>query len=163
MKFNLKYLVTLILCGFLFESCKQVKQTVSLTYIQPYCGGARPTEEMEKDAATPKPYATKKITLVSESGKIFNLETDEKGNLNLKLKDGIYKMYEPWRFNKGTPDGTEFKRFDNNCLNQEWNKEFSVLEVKGNTAKLKEVYTIYNYCDFNLPCILESQKPPMRE
>lgn len=163
MKFYLKYLVLFFFCSFLLFACKQNKQTVSLTYFQPYCGGARPTEEMEKDAATPKPYTSKKIILVSENGKVSNCETDDKGNLNLKLKDGVYKLYEPWKFNKTAPDGSDLKKFDPNCINNEWSKEFCIIEIKGNKAQMKEVYPLINFCEHDLPCLIESHKPPMRE
>jgi hypothetical protein len=157
--------LTLISCLTLISTgCAQTKTlNTQLTYIEPYCGGARPTPEMEKDAQTPRPYANRKVYVVSEKRKVDTLTTDDKGNITFKLKKGKYKVYEAWRFLKQTPDQSPSNRFIPDCLKEEWKKEFMQVTVTKKSISQTTKYDLINHCDYKLPCFLEGFKPPMRE
>lgn len=144
-------------------SCAQKKVMLEVKYFQPYCGGARPTPEMEKDAQTAKPYASKYIYLISQKGKVDSVKTNEVGVFYTLLKPGVYKCFVDWRYKKQSPDLSSPDRFDKECLKTEWDKEFMIITVT--KLKITSQYTsqIINYCDYNLPCLKESAKPPMRE
>lgn len=141
------------------------KKKISLTinYYKPYCGGARPTEEMEKDAQTPKPYTNKTVVIISESGKIDSVKTDASGVIKLKLKAGTYKLYETWRFYKKTPDNTDLIRFEADCLKEEWAKEFQILTVTKKSFSTQEKLNITEFCDYQIPCFIHNYKPPKRQ
>lgn len=164
MLFITKYLPIIALSSVLSASCQSKKSlTLKIEYLQPYCGGARPTPEMEKDAQTPKPFANKMIIFVSSTGKIDSAKTDAKGTLKKKLSIGTYKLYETWKHYRSTPDGSSKDRFDKECLSQEWTKEFANITITKKTITRSDGEYIVNYCDHMLPCLLETHKPPMRE
>src|SRR5581483_9411013 len=100
-------LIFFSLCLSLFSIACAQKKTISskITCIQPYCGGARPTPQMEADAQKPKPYTSKMIIIVSDKGKVDSAKTDASGLLKKKLDQGNYKLYESWRHYKSTPNG----------------------------------------------------------
>ncbi|MFO0357351.1 MAG: hypothetical protein ACK50A_10365 [Sphingobacteriaceae bacterium] len=144
-------------------ACAQKKVMTDVKYFQPYCGGARPTPEMELDAQTPKPYASKIIYFVSAKGKVDSAKTNEIGVFYIKLKPGVYKCYEAWRYKKQTPDQSASDRFESDCLKKEWDKEFMILTVSKVKFTKQNTNQIINQCDYNLPCLKETSKPPMRE
>lgn len=144
-------------------SCAQKKLNSKITYIQPYCGGARPTPEIIAEAEKPKPYSNRSIIIISENGKVDSAKTDKNGMLKKSLKAGKYKLYEAWRFYKSTANGYPLSNFDKDCLSKEWQKEFRTVTVSKSkiTEESKELITIH--CDWSLPCTLENQLPPRRE
>ncbi|WP_317897440.1 hypothetical protein [Aurantibacillus circumpalustris] len=134
----------------------------TVTCLKPYCGGARPTPEMEKMAQTQQPYSEKTILLVNAKGKCKKLKTNADGIISCSLKVGDYKLYEAWRCCKKTPDGSSKKRYDKACLELEWTKEFASLTVSTSSNNFKVTNGIVEYCDSNIPCVLESfrAQPP---
>jgi hypothetical protein len=155
-------LILFLFSGFLSYSQKYTVQVV-VTYIQPYCGGARPSEEILEMARTPLPYVEKKVIAVNEKGKAFKLKTNKEGKIVCKLKEGNYKLFEEWRFNKNTPDGQPHKNYDANCLKAEWLKEFAVLTVESKKLDYRETNGIVNTCNYNIPCVLDSFRGPIPE
>lgn len=134
----------------------------TVTVIKPYCGGARPTPEMEEMAQTPQPYSEKTIVLVNTKGKCKKLKTNSEGVITCSLKVGDYKLYETWRGCKKTPDGTSKKRYDKACLKTEWTREFAKLNISSTSSEYTITNGIIEYCDSNIPCLLESfrAQPP---
>src|SRR5690606_25335664 len=96
------------------------KVEILFTYTEPYCGGARPSEEMEQAAAAKQPYANKTIIYRSERGKVDSAQTNELGVLRIRIKKGTYYFYEQWRYNLYTPSDLPIERFDKTCLRAEW-------------------------------------------
>lgn len=143
---------------------QKVRVEISVTCTRPYCGGARPTEEMEKDAATPKPYGGAAFIWRSESGKVDSARTDADGKLHLKLKKGKYKIYEAWRYRLHTPNNLPFESFDKDCLKQEWEKMAFVVTVTKKTYTCVPQQAIVIPCDWSLPCLTEEVPiPPGRQ
>lgn len=145
--------------------CFSQKLAVSfqVTYLEPYCGGARPSPEIEEKANTPQAYLNKIVYIVNAQGKAVKAKTNAEGKVSIKLKAGNYKLYEAWRYKKGTPDAQPKKNYDCNCLQGEWKKEFAMLGVDSK----KTDYTLSNGiiipCNWNMPCVLDSLRPHIPE
>lgn len=161
---TMKYLSIIILSSMLAMSCSsQKKISLTVNYLQPYCGGARPTPEMEAEAQTPKPLANTSLVLIDAKGKAKTVKTDKNGKLTLKLKPGNYELKELWRYKKTTPNGSDINQFETSCLEEEWKSVLQKLTVSKDGIKNEELYTIIRFCDHSIPCVKESFKPPMRE
>lgn len=153
--------LTFVVFIFLFAtSLFGQKKTVvlSLSYFQPYCGGARPTKEMQEEAAKPKPYSNKAVVIVSETGKADSVKTNATGRIKIRLKKGTYKLYEAWRYYKSTANGEAKTNYDEECLKNEWKNETYLITVTKKGYELKEVNQIINNCDWNTPCIKNGSK-----
>ena len=143
-----------------FAGCAQTRNvSVKLTYLVPYCGGARPTQEIMQEAEKPKPYAGRTVVLVSE-GRTDSAKTDKSGLLKKKLKAGKYRMVESWRYYRRTPDGAPLTNYDAECLKAEWEREFAVLTVTSRKQVFERRFQIIDHCERKRPCILESALGP---
>lgn len=163
MKTSKKILILVFVSTALF-SCSQKKLvSTQINFMQPYCGGARPTPEIIADAEKPKPYANKTIVFVSTKGKVDSAKTNDSGMLNLKLKSGTFKLYEAWRYYKKATGGLVVSDFDVECLKTEWKKEIKEIVVTKKEIKILDKNEIVEVCPSNLPCVLESHRPPARE
>ncbi len=132
--------------------------TIPFTYIQPYCGGARPSPEMVAEALVPKLYSNYSIIIVSSKGKIDSSKTNEKGVLIKKLKPGAYKLIEAWRYYKKAPQNLPLSYFDINCLKTEWTKEIKEVTITKKEIKVISKNDIYFDCEWKLSCMLEEHK-----
>ncbi|HWY12597.1 MAG TPA: hypothetical protein VN026_14790 [Bacteroidia bacterium] len=131
---------------------------LELTQEQKYCGGAKPSPEILKQYEKPLIYANKKLIIVSAKGKIDSVKTDSKGVLKLKLKPGLYKLYEPWRYHKATPDGTDIKNFDKECLQKVWAKVDILIDTQKKKQHI-EVNIDPLFCMHEIPCVTNPQYP----
>jgi hypothetical protein len=154
MKF--KSVILFCLCSTVLLSQKK-KVQICFTYIEPYCGGARPTEEMEQDAQKRKVYANKTIVYISSRGKLDSATTNSEGKLQLKLRKGTYSLYEQWRYNMDTPNNYPIESFDRECLKIEWEKMVYKLEVGRRNVSLKEINTILIPCSWQTPCLINGK------
>ncbi len=148
----------LFLILFPLSLISQIKVNVQIVQKQSYCGGAKPSQEILDRLAVPIPCPHKKFVLVSANGKICTVTTNSKGYLKVKLKAGSYKGYEAWRYNKKTPDGTDAKNFDMECLKAAWGK----VDITIDTQKKAQAIVIDiddTYCQHNIPCLLNPQYP----
>ncbi len=147
----------------LFLGAQKKTANMELIYHEPYCGGARPTDEILAEAQKPKPYAGRKLILVSKTGKVDTVTTDLNGKLKLKLKKGEYHLFEAWRFYKLTYNGAPVEQFDKTCLIKEWEKATVEISVTRKKTKITFKNELQNYCDWSTPCLLETHMPPLRE
>jgi hypothetical protein len=154
-----------VLVALLAQSClsQTVKVSNRITYYKPYCGGARPTPQMEADAQTPKAYAGRTILVVSDKGKVDSAKTNANGSVSLKLKQGSYRLLESWRYYRQSPDGSDINRFVDSCLRLEWSKEFETIVVRKKKATIVPKMEIIEQCPWRTPCLKESEMPPMPE
>jgi hypothetical protein len=150
---------------FLSLSCFSQKQVVILqiTCIQPYCGGAQPTEAIELESRKPKPFSNQLIILVSGSGKVQCAKTDSAGYLKLRLKKGNYTLFEEWRYYKQFPAPYAAEAFDKTCLAVEWKKELLTLKVTGDNVEVSAQRELILYCSYAMPCVLETHLPPAQQ
>ena len=155
--------ISLVFFLFLNILCFSQKKKVSvkITQMEPYCGGARPTKEIQEQAQTPKPYNNKTIIVISESGKVDSAKTNSLGILKLKLKPGKYKLFEAWRYNKRIPAGFSVKDADLSCLKEEWQKEAFSITVDSKKTDITSKNAIIIYCPWTIPCLIESARPPV--
>ena len=93
-------LICIILCNVVASFGQKKTVLVSLSYYQPYCGGARPSRDMQEEATKPKPYANKMVIVISAAGKVDSVKSNTNGVIKLRLKRGTYKIYETWRYYK---------------------------------------------------------------
>ncbi len=75
------------------SSCNLVQGT--LTYTNRYCGGARPSEEMLAQYATPRNFTSTTIYLKRNKGGkvIYKIVADKEGNFKKCIKPGKYFLY----------------------------------------------------------------------
>jgi len=137
--------------------------TLEMFYYEPYCGGARPSEEILAETKKPHTCAAKKFILISASGKIDTVFSDARGRIKLKLKKGSYRLMEPWRYYKSSPDGSDLKRFERSCLEIEWARALADIDLNGKKGKTKFNYEIIHFCEWAQPCLSETFVPPTRE
>ena len=141
-----------------FSLLSQTKVNVQVLQTQKYCGGAKPSPEILAKYDKPLPYSNKKIVLVSANGQTLTVATNNSGYLKIKLKPGSYKGYEAWRYYKKTPDGTDAKNFDADCLKQAWAK----IDITINCSKKTQTVVIdidEAYCMHTIPCLLNPHFP----
>jgi hypothetical protein len=145
-------------------SAQKVRVEIPVSYTRPYCGGARPTEEMEKEAATPKPLIGATFIWLSEDGRSDSVRTDSEGKLHLKLKKGSYKIYEAWRYRLDTPNNLPIENFDKLCLRAEWEQSTFQVTVTKKKYDYRILQPIVKVCDWSLPCLQgEVPVPPGRQ
>lgn len=158
---NFFAIISVFVATFAIAQTRQIN--LQITCMQPYCGGARPSAEMLAEAQKPKPFANKTIIIVTAKGKADSVKTNTNGELVLKLKKGNYKIYESWRYYKKGAGGLKIADFDKECLKNEWKKEIKEIIVSKKEFKVIDKNVIVEDCPWNLPCILESAKPPASE
>jgi len=161
MKLILHVFILFLLTG-TTASCQKKLQSIKISYLQPYCGGARPTPEMEAEAQKPKPYAHKTVIIVSENGKVDSVKSNEAGIIKKKLIAGKYKLYESWRYYKSTQTGDPLSEFDKSCLEEEWKRYFMEVTVTKSKLTQKSDNPIILNCSWDAPCMLETHKVPKR-
>ena len=158
---NFFAIISVFVATFAIAQTRQIN--LQITCMQHYCGGARPSAEMLAEAQKPKPFANKTIIIVSAKGKADSVKTNTNGELVLKLKKGNYKIYESWRYYKKAAGGIKIADFDKECLKNEWKKEIKEIVVSKKEFKVIDKNVIVEDCPWNLPCILESAKPPVSD
>lgn len=149
-------IIALMIPCFAFSQSKKVK--LKLVQVMPYCGGARPTEEMKKAAEVPVAYANKKLISVSDKQRVDTMLTDAKGYLITKLPYGVYTIYEPWKYYKSIPKGMQENNLQMDCLKEEWLKEDLKITI---TKKSTQVINNLKYpkCAHQFPCLINKHLP----
>lgn len=163
MKVSKQNLVFILLCSVLISCSQKKMMSTQVNYTQLYCGGARPSAEMLADAEKAKPYSGKTIVIVSSKGKVDSAKTDVTGLLKVNLKIGTYKLFEAWRYYKKAAAGMLVSDFEKECLKGEWKKEIKEVIITKKEITISDKNAIVEVCPWNLPCILESHKPPAHE
>jgi hypothetical protein len=156
--------ISLAFIMLLLASCalQKKKVTLQVTYSEQYCGGARPSEEMQAQSEKNKPYPNHTLVFVSEKGKIDSARTTNNGELTIKLRKGTYSVIEAWRFNLYTPEDLPIDAFDRECLKQEWVREYGKLVLDKKTEVFTRLNPIVKFCAWRAPCLLQQEVPPGR-
>jgi hypothetical protein len=140
----------------------QVKSIAcNVQVIQPYCGGARPTEQMEQNARTPHAYVGKKFYI--RKGKINTCKakiidsftTDAQGNFIIKLPKGTYSIILAEQKNELNESlyNTKFQKADMACLQKWWSAPYYILMVKAVNKPLDFLFTNRCYIKSDAPCL----------
>jgi hypothetical protein len=147
-----------------FNACAQKRNLmVKVTYIQPYCGGARPTPEMEADATKEKNYSNRMVIIVNTMGKVDSSMTDSSGYITKKVPFGNYKLFEPWKYYKRGPNGESMSELDQECMKKEWAKPFSTVVFTKKLVNVTSSGPIIMQCAYNFPCTINKQPIPSRK
>ena len=136
---------------------------VKASYLQPYCGGARPTPEMEAEGEKLKNYANKMVIIVNTMGPVDSAMTDSSGYITKKVRIGVYKLFEPWKYYKRTPNGESMDEMDKECLQKEWLKPFAIVNMGKRMINVDMQAPIIMYCPNNSPCVTERVPIPSRQ
>ena len=106
-----------------FQLYCQEKKTrlLTVTFINSYCGGARPTPEMVAEYSIPKPLTNSTICLIptgSKSKKAICVKLDAKGEANVSLSASTYAVKMSKKFNKSL--GLNYDSSCNEMLKRVW-------------------------------------------
>lgn len=162
MNFSFHTFTLIFLIAGLNASCQKKLHTVKVSYIQPYCGGARPTPEMVAEGEKLRPFINKTIILISSKGVVDSAKTNTEGIFKKKLAPGTYKLYEAWRYYKTTSSGDALTEFDKECLEKEWKTSFMEIAVTKKSITQKSEGPIVINCSWDAPCLLEKHKVQRR-
>lgn len=138
-----------------------VTVTIKVTTTTPYCGGARPSDEILFDSRKPKPlkgqlFHLKEGTTNSlKTKELAQQVTDTAGTLVFKLIPGKYMLLLPEQM--VAMDTTAFKdnryyKFDRKCLHDWWKKPVLLLEVTRGEGNL---FTLH----FDRKCFVSGWSP----
>lgn len=134
--------------------------TVKFHYIPPYCGGAAPTEEMEKERLKGLPWSNKEIYYLIDGKAPKKGITNDNGALILQGSgDFCFKM--PFKVDESIVQGFRDKGqdFDESCLKEMTEKCDLQFTAHNDTTVL---YTIYGRCAYQgqIPCMINLGPPP---
>lgn len=118
----------------------------TIQYTESYCGGARPPEELLKQYATPKPFASGTLRFKhTETGTEYTVITDEHGHYEAELPAGNYVIHPALR---QTDQGGYSPDYDPNCARWRELELHRFDNVKESEEKLVD-FTVHFPCD---PC-----------
>jgi len=152
-----KIILILAILSFTTGFSQIKKVSVKIAQFIPYCGGARPTAEMEAKSKIATPYANKKLIYVSEKNKIDTITTDKNGYLKTQLPQGKYNFFEPWKYYKQIPNGESESNIKMDCIAIEWAKADLVITVTKNITVVNNL--IYPACAYRFPCLINKHLP----
>lgn len=138
-----------------FSQTKKV--SVKIKQFMPYCGGVAPTAEMEANLKVPVPYANKKLICVSSKNKIDTITTDANGFIKMKLSNGKYHFFEPWKYFKQLPNGESSNNIKMDCLATEWAKPDIIITVGKKITTINNIE--YVRCPYQFPCLIQKHLP----
>jgi hypothetical protein len=148
------------------KKAKKIPVSGTVTGTYSYCGGARPSDEMLAQLATPKPMPGKRIYIKKgevnsfDSKVLLVLTSDAKGNFHTKLAPGKYLIVDSTKkdmtyYNmllKNYKVQTEhYEAIDTLCLKEWFMKPNAVFEVVDKEVK-DVIVNFHKTCDDVLPC-----------
>lgn len=130
--------------------------------VSPYCGGARPSQEMLDRLAIPVDYPGKKFYV--RRGKINTINTKivssfisgKEGEFSIQLEPGTYSIILEEQLNeiKAEDYVKQYQQVDTQCLKEWWIQPYYLLEVKEKTiTDLNFVFQHRCFISVDLPCI----------
>ena len=172
-----------ILCLFLFLVClmdlsaqrrkisrksSPVLVNLTITQTRNWCGGARPTEEMEQEFRTPKPYPNCTIYIRKDSNILtkpilYTLRTNENGKTRIGLAPGKYTIVNIEKKDDSVYRATINKYqnatettgpIDVNCYNIFMAEPDFTIIVPRNTRSLSKNHNYHKHCNWSgAPCV----------
>jgi hypothetical protein len=135
--------------------------TGNVQVVQPYCGGARPTPEIEKNARKPNPFVGKLFYI--RKGKTNSIKAkiidsfiaDAQGNFSIKIPKGTYSIIVQEQKNALNIKkyNTQFQKADSVCLKKWWSTPYHLLIVKTVNEPLQFMFTNRCYIQSDAPCL----------
>ncbi len=141
--------------------------TISTTRTDSYCGGAKPTPEMEMEHRRKKVYPNTKIYVrrgeINEytTAPILILTTDEKGQVTTGLPKGKYTFVFDNKADektfksvvKSVENSSDFDNLNTDCLDRFFKRPDGSIEITGNEDDYKvELNRHYNCAWNSIPC-----------
>ena len=124
----------------------------------PYCGGARPNNDLKNTPNKGIAYSNKKLIYSSDKQKIDTLITDKYGYLKLNLPYGTYFVYEPWKYYMKIPKGMDEQNLNRQCLKEEWAREDMKITISKKTITIADNLKLPK-CPYQFPCLIIKQLP----
>lgn len=136
--------------------------TVAVRRINPYCGGAAPSDEMERMRMKGEPGNNIVFYITNGNGVSIRFKTSEMGTAKASLKPGSYCIKEGYKIDpemKKVLANSDWE-IDEECIakwNASCNHEF---EVTDSTTVVS--FTYYGRCGYEgpVPCITNAGFPP---
>ncbi|MCE2963800.1 MAG: hypothetical protein ACK5UE_03475 [Chitinophagales bacterium] len=151
------------------RTASSVAVTLHITQTVQWCGGARPTEEMEKEFNTPKPYPNYNLFIRKDSNDLskhplFSIQTNESGKFTLKLPPGKYVVVDEWKKNDSTFKSTieKYKNetsntgpIDTNCYKYFVSSpDFVIIVPKKSSRPIQVKHNYHKLCNWSgAPCV----------
>lgn len=175
----MKNSIIAIACIFLFtmQTPKKVEKKYAvnfvISYTESYCMGMRPTEEILKELAIPKPYQNRELSIIKgkesfdkmKSVFVGKVTTNAKGLAILNLPEGVYSIIDNEKasfYNKVKNDKENYQINSDACV-QEWIKSpILTFTVSKKSTSVKYIFNKSCYLGENVSqCInyIGPQKP----
>lgn len=138
----------------IFTSCKsatttttdQHSATLTILVTESYCGGARPTDALEQELATPHPYANKTLYLINSKGEAKDIKTNSSGQLVLTDESGSFKFFTAEKYlaeiGSHDPEG---------CKNWKAKPDYQYVLKTDVSASIIEFHISCNRCELPAP------------
>ena len=143
--------------------------TIDLTQTANWCGGARPSEEMEREFRTPKPYPNCDLFLRRDTNALsrpvlYKLTTDAQGKATIKLTPGKYVVVDIQKKNDSVYRSTieKYKNatentgpIDISCYKIFMAEpDFTIIVPRSAPKSLKVSHNYHKHCNWSgAPCI----------
>ena len=160
-KANKHLMFVLFLCFSLNFKAQKIKTDINFKFIQPFCGGQKPSPEIVAELEKEKPLSQQIFYVYLKNKCIDSIKTNDSGSVSIKYKAGRYYLIEGWKHFKKTPNGSPISYYDNACLRKEWLKPNYKLTISNkNPAKLEYLNSVNRaQCDYMYPCIIVRHLP----
>ncbi|MBL7934880.1 MAG: hypothetical protein JNM51_03630 [Bacteroidia bacterium] len=129
------------------------KMKLKLVQYIPYCGGVTSKSDLKNTPNKSKVYANKKLVVVSDNHVIDTLITDKSGYLKANFENGIYYLFEPWKYYQKIPAGFTEINLDMDCLKEQWKKEDLKIVVSKKTTTVANNIKLLE-CPDQFPCMI---------
>jgi len=133
-----------------------INTELKVTVHVPYCGGARPTDDMLN---IHKPVSTT-FMLRSDNGYEKKVTSNELGLVNLALPTGVYHLkelskavpFETFLASAQKDKGNFIQIGSSDCYEEWWKKNVINFEITDTTTLLKANGKLYSHCYTKNPC-----------
>lgn len=129
--------------------------------IRAYCGGAAPTEEMERERAKGEAYANSVWYVGKNISNCKKVTADENGQVKLNLEKGKYFVYGYYKIDKQQmSEWRKTWKFNEECLQELLSKPDFEFEVGAGVDKFE--FVIFKRCSYEgpIPCVINQGAPP---
>lgn len=143
--------------------------TINLTQTSNWCGGARPSEEMEREFRTPKPYPNCELFLRRDTNVIskpilYKVTTNAEGKASMRLTPGKYVVVDIQKKDDSVYKATleKYKNatettgpIDSSCYKIFMAEpDFTIIVPKSRPRTLKVSHNYHKHCNWSgAPCV----------
>ena len=149
-------------CLSIFCQAQRIKLEIEFRYGKPDCSGKCKTDAQIQNSKVDLPLANQRFYIYQSGRCVDSIKTNDSGLVVIKYPPGRYYLYEPWKHNKKTPDGSPASDFFPDCLAKEWVKPnyYLTIELDG-TYKMDYMEISASRCSFQYPCLKVRHLPTL--